>query len=71
MAPVAARTRPLPVAACAREPEAPRLESFLVGPSNRLAYEATGAVCRQPGTLYNPLFRQETFKKHGMRFGMH
>jgi radical SAM superfamily enzyme YgiQ (UPF0313 family) len=21
--------------------------------------------------LYNPLFRQETFKKHGMRFGLH
>ena len=20
--------------------------------------------------LYNPLFRQETFKKHGMRFGL-
>ena len=31
-------------------------DQFVVGPSNRLAHAACKAVCRQPGTLYNPLF---------------
>ena len=31
-------------------------EQFVVGASNRLAHAACGAVCNQPGTLYNPLF---------------
>lgn len=31
-------------------------EQFVVGPSNRLAHAASGAVCNQLGTLYNPLF---------------
>jgi chromosomal replication initiator protein len=31
-------------------------EQFVVGPSNRLAHAACGAVCNQPGSLYNPLF---------------
>ncbi len=31
-------------------------EQFVVGPSNRLAHAACGAVCNQLGTLYNPLF---------------
>jgi chromosomal replication initiator protein len=31
-------------------------EQFVVGPSNRLAQAACGAVCDQLGTLYNPLF---------------
>jgi len=31
-------------------------EQFVVGPSNRLAQAACGAVCNQLGTLYNPLF---------------
>jgi len=33
-----------------------RLEDFVVGPSNRLAYEAALQVIRQPGSAYNPLF---------------
>jgi len=31
-------------------------DQFVVGPSNRLAHAACGAVCNQLGTLYNPLF---------------
>jgi len=31
-------------------------EQFVVGPSNRLAHAACGAICGQLGTLYNPLF---------------
>lgn len=31
-------------------------DQFVVGASNRLAHAACGAVCNQPGTLYNPLF---------------
>ena len=31
-------------------------EQFVVGPSNRLAHAACGAICNQLGTLYNPLF---------------
>jgi chromosomal replication initiator protein len=31
-------------------------DEFVVGPSNRLAHAACGAVSRQLGTLYNPLF---------------
>lgn len=31
-------------------------DQFVVGPSNRLAHAACGAICLQPGTLYNPLF---------------
>jgi chromosomal replication initiator protein len=31
-------------------------EQFVVGPSNRLAQAACGAICDQLGTLYNPLF---------------
>lgn len=31
-------------------------ESFVVGPSNSLAYAAAQAIVKQPGGLYNPLF---------------
>lgn len=31
-------------------------DQFVVGPSNRLAHAACGAICDQLGTLYNPLF---------------
>ncbi len=31
-------------------------ESFVVGPTNRFAYEASHAVAEHPGTLHNPLF---------------
>ena len=33
-----------------------RIENFVVGPSNRLAYAAAQHVIDQPGTQYNPLF---------------
>ncbi|MBU0641109.1 MAG: chromosomal replication initiator protein DnaA [Planctomycetes bacterium] len=31
-------------------------DQFVVGPANRLAHAACRAICKQPGTLYNPLF---------------
>lgn len=33
-----------------------RLENFIVGPSNQLAYAAADAVSRRPGSAYNPLY---------------
>ena len=33
-----------------------RLENFIVGPSNQLAFAACEAVTRKPGSAYNPLF---------------
>jgi chromosomal replication initiator protein len=33
-----------------------RLENFIVGPSNQLAYAASDAVSRKPGSAYNPLY---------------
>ncbi len=33
-----------------------RLENFIVGPSNQLAYAAADAVSRKPGAAYNPLY---------------
>lgn len=33
-----------------------RLDSFAIGPCNRLAHAAVSAVLEQPGTVYNPLF---------------
>lgn len=33
-----------------------RLENFIVGPSNQLAYAASEAVSRRPGSAYNPLY---------------
>ncbi len=33
-----------------------QFETFVVGPSNSLAYAAAHAVTERPGTLYNPLF---------------
>lgn len=37
-----------------------RFETFIVGDSNRLAYEAARAVAAEPGTKYNPLFLHGT-----------
>lgn len=33
-----------------------RLDNFIVGPSNQLAFAACEAVARRPGTAYNPLY---------------
>jgi chromosomal replication initiator protein len=33
-----------------------QLDSFVVGPCNRLAHGAVCAVCEEPGSQYNPLF---------------
>lgn len=33
-----------------------RFDTFVVGPSNRLAFTASQAVAQQPGEAYNPLF---------------
>jgi chromosomal replication initiator protein len=33
-----------------------RLDNFIVGPSNQLAFAACDAVARRPGTAYNPLY---------------
>lgn len=33
-----------------------RLDNFIIGSSNQLAYAAADAVCRKPGSSYNPLF---------------
>ncbi len=33
-----------------------RLDNFIVGPSNQLAYAAAEAVSRKPGSSYNPLY---------------
>ncbi len=33
-----------------------RLDNFVIGPSNQLAYAAADAVSRRPGASYNPLF---------------
>lgn len=33
-----------------------RLENFIVGPSNQLAYAACDAVSRRPGSAYNPVY---------------
>jgi chromosomal replication initiation ATPase DnaA len=33
-----------------------RLDNFIVGPSNQLAFAACEAVARRPGAAYNPLY---------------
>ena len=33
-----------------------RLDNFIVGPSNQLAFAACDAVARKPGSAYNPLY---------------
>lgn len=53
-APVA-DSQPVPLTCMPLSPDY-TIEQFVVGPSNRLAHAACGAVSNQLGTLYNPLF---------------
>lgn len=60
------QTRDLPTRLESIDPEKPArqsslnpamsLDSFVVGPCNRVAYEAARQVCDTPGSIYNPLF---------------
>lgn len=57
-APAAAKPRPAPTATARRDVQAPlrgTLESFVVGPSNRLAHSAAASVARDPGASFRLL----------------
>jgi len=54
----AARPKPAREAETSRTTLLYSLDSFVVGPSNRLAFASCKAVCDAPATLYNPLVIQ-------------